>query len=903
LTSVNNLLENLDGTAENVAEGVAEGGTASAVVGGVNVGQLLQSSRQAIESSRQAVGLGNADDDDEDDDEYYDDDEDEESYDEEEGYSDDYDEISADGDEDAVDVQVSSAAPESTADEEIVEEEVIVEEELINDSEHVTSTVDDTESEVAGITSSTRDRLRVLQPSKYHHHDNRSDDEDAISIEGRRSTGTVSELSFSEADLAGADDDAKAVIGGAPPSRSSRVSARISELQTVASQQEFSSQSSRSSMNDLSQKTQPAASQITKTANEQESTPPQSNVGLQNAPVGEKVNVDKLSTTNPKTDVKKPQTVPLHPVSAPPPRVVTAATRSKGRPTTATSPASANSGVANTSLNKKIQSLQAQLTKSQKELTAALNQNAKLAKQIQTSEAEIEAQAKELHRAGEQLAENRTKAQEEQDDLLDEHEEEIEELEKKHQEEVDTLRAEYENTIAEWKNRYELEQKKRQQEGGDWTQELEDAIQREKDALKRLHDVTREKTELQSKFDKVTMHDSSLQEQLQAALSASKTASEREQKAQEELDAATNLHARQMAQRQRREAELEQTVLELGSALTLAKQQQQQSQSSGQASASADGSQQGSNVSLTQLKQEHNAEVSRLKERSEVLSEELETAHVSLTMEMQRRDALQQELADISREREEETMETQRLQQNYDRKVADLESTISRLQSTIRKQELNAGSDHSRMGDSNTEENSSMKQMKIQYDESKREIARLSEQLLRNQDVVESSKTEILALKGRLHSATTRAEEAENALYSSTNTTSTGGGLADIESGSSKRSQQFSMRRRVKGGLRGGGGMRPGSVRSIRSALQLGPGRGLNPAMEQIAQTIDSIDSWMIDTGTVLRYEPLARLGLFLYLVTLHLWSFALVVFHTTEVPHGDFGSMDSNPQHWRAHT
>ena len=73
--------------------------------------------------------------------------------------------------------------------------------------------------------------------------------------------------------------------------------------------------------------------------------------------------------------------------------------------------------------------------------------------------------------------------------------------------------------------------------------------------------------------------------------------------------------------------------------------------------------------------------------------------------------------------------------------------------------------------------------------------------------------------------------------------------------------------------------------------------------MEQLAITIDAIDSWMVDTGSFMRHEPFARLGLLLYLMVLHLWSFALVVFHTTEVEHGDFGSMDSSPRHWREHT
>jgi hypothetical protein len=895
---VNNLLENLDGTAENVAEGVAE-----VTTGGVDVGQLL-------ESSRQAVGLARGNNDDDDDHEDYDDDEsyeDDSDVEEEGDYSGEYDEVTTDDDEDEFEDAV-------------VEEEITVKEEeaIVNDSDHnFSATTDDYESEIAGITGSTRHRLETLQGGSGRATENIDAGEDAISIEGRRSVATVSELSFSEADLAGRDEETAAL------SRSRSRSPKSSPKRLGKQHPPHQPSSLLHTTAEIPEQPQRLAGQATppKLTESLQSTTGVSNppaVAMNADPTATKTETISALTKDEKSQSMAPAStrdtgIPPHPASAPVPRVP-AAPRSKGASLNP-SPASANNSTVNTSLNKKIQSLQAQLAKSQKELSAEQNQNAKLAQQLEVAEAEVEAQAKELQRAGEQLAQNRSKAQEDQDDLLDEHEEEMEELERKHKDEVDAMRADYEKTIAVWKQQFELEQAKRQQEGGDWTKELEESIQREKDAIKRLHDVTMEKAELQSKFDKITMHDSSLQDQLQAALLASKTAAEREQKAQTELDAAAELHGRQMAQRQRREAELEHTVLELGSALTLAKQQQQ-AQTAGQGSASADPSQQGSKVSLMQLKQEHNAELTRLKERSELLSEELETAQVSLTMETQRREALQQELAEIALEREEEASENQIRQQKHDRKVAELESMITRLQATIRtsssSHDLPIGSRDSQGNDRNDDDNeaatSKTKQLQHQLDESKREINKLSEQLLRNQDMVESSKTEILALKGRLQSATTRAEEAEKALYSTTsNNSSTLGGPSggDIESaGLSKKSPQpFSMRRRVKGGARGGAGIRPGSVRSIRSALQLGPGRDLNPAMDQIAHTIDSIDSWMIDTGSVLRYEPLARLGFFLYLVILHLWAFALVVFHTTEVPHGDFGSMDSNPQHWRTHT
>jgi hypothetical protein len=177
---------------------------------------------------------------------------------------------------------------------------------------------------------------------------------------------------------------------------------------------------------------------------------------------------------------------------------------------------------------------------------------------------------------------------------------------------------------------------------------------------------------------------------------------------------------------------------------------------------------------------------------------------------------------------------------------------------------------------------------------SKREISKLSEQLLRHQRLTETSKSEILALKGRLQAATSRAVEAEKSLQA-TQSLSLGnvstGRMYEMEGGGPRPT---TMRRRVKGDARG-------RSRTIRSALRMSPGRTSHPIMEQVALTLDALDNWMVETGSFLRHEPLARLGFLCYLFTLHLWSFVLVAFHTTEQPHGDFGSMDNNPRHWRA--
>ena len=62
--------------------------------------------------------------------------------------------------------------------------------------------------------------------------------------------------------------------------------------------------------------------------------------------------------------------------------------------------------------------------------------------------------------------------------------------------------------------------------------------------------------------------------------------------------------------------------------------------------------------------------------------------------------------------------------------------------------------------------------------------------------------------------------------------------------------------------------------------------------MMQVVQTVDAVDLWMLETGFLLKQEPLARLGLLAYALILHLWCFGLIFFHTVEAEHGDLGSL-----------
>jgi hypothetical protein len=154
---------------------------------------------------------------------------------------------------------------------------------------------------------------------------------------------------------------------------------------------------------------------------------------------------------------------------------------------------------------------------------------------------------------------------------------------------------------------------------------------------------------------------------------------------------------------------------------------------------------------------------------------------------------------------------------------------------------------------------------------------------MRQQGAIESFKSEILALKGRLQSANARADTAEMQISADFESGSDGGPYGPTPS---------KMRRRIKGGRFG----RSTAYRSMRLGLGV-RGAPAGSLREKVGSTIDAFDSWMLDTGDVLKNEPLARAAFAAYLAILHVWCFALVAFHTIQSEHADLGEL-TKPHH-----
>ncbi|CAB9508714.1 expressed unknown protein [Seminavis robusta] len=484
-----------------------------------------------------------------------------------------------------------------------------------------------------------------------------------------------------------------------------------------------------------------------------------------------------------------------------------------------------------------------------------------LQQELNAANKEIKAQQKELNSAATIVERERQELKEEKEDMKEDFEEEMENLKMAHQDTIANLKAAHKKQLLAVQEQLSHERAERQQEGGDLSQDLEETLQRERDALKQVVTLKEAKANLEGRVEKLTMQQESLQEKLDTALDAQKTAAERQQQAEHSLDDTLEQHKRQLKQRQIREAELERTIAEMGAALTVA---------SSAANTTTAVPANGSGVPASFPEEDDKAAAALFKEKWEVAVEELETTKTQLRLESQRSEALRRELGEMNQERTLEAKTYQERQREYDQKLAEQSSTISRLEKTIHDLNLD---DVPGANNEDTPSTATVQRLQRQLEECKTQTKRLSEQLLRQQGMSDVHKSEIMALKGRLKAANARADEAEKTAFqppadNTRNYESEGGG---------GYGGGFQMRRRVKG--RGYGGRNSVTVRSIRAALNMGPGS----SMEDLGKTIDAVDSWMIDTGTVLRHEPLARLALLCYFVLIHLWCFGLVAFHVSE--------------------
>jgi len=503
----------------------------------------------------------------------------------------------------------------------------------------------------------------------------------------------------------------------------------------------------------------------------------------------------------------------------------------------------------------------AMLRESQKESRTLRRHVVALNKQLEHAETELQAQRVELERAAERMEKDRAR-----------HREDRESEKTRHSEEIKTIKTQNDKTLKELKQRSDSQiddvrkqlrdlEDRRMQEGGDWNKELIDAVQREQEMARRLALMEDEKGTLLSQISILQDQQLALGNRIESLTQTADSAMERERESETRLDEALNLHARQIAQRQARESELERTVAELGSALVTAR-----SKASKTVSRKSDPAVAGTMDNSDATSENPTA-------RLQAVEQEMEGVIAQLQFEKQRCETLQNELRDVSKERTDEAASNHAKQIKTDRQVAELSHTITRLES-----ELRIAKNNGSMGGSTASSDQ----------EGAKQIRELSEELLTQREKIANCHSEISTLKSRLKVANERTRTAEIALEEADSRN----GMKDVGWRDVERapiSGDSGMRRR------GGGTHSRRSAKndgeSMRAALHLDAVR--SRSSEQIGKALDGVDAFLVSSGKFLRFNALARLLFISYLLTLHIWTFVLIILYTHgfESVHGDFGA------------
>jgi len=500
---------------------------------------------------------------------------------------------------------------------------------------------------------------------------------------------------------------------------------------------------------------------------------------------------------------------------------------------------------------KEVLSKQKKLTKkASTEADAANKESRKLRRNVvklngdlDAMERELEAQRTELERAAVRMEKDRQRYKVEKERMEREHKEEMNRASEAQKESTQAMSASHAEQISDMEARIKRAETARAKEGGDMSMELADAATRERETLKKVLCLDDEKATLTSQVSSLKSQIGALHSRTESVQQTAESSSEREREADDRLDAALSLHARQMSQRQSREAELERTIADLGATLVVVRQKEMQ---------------QLKNSEKVINNNSDDTGILDLKEKLATVEDEVEMLRAQLMLERQRSETLQNELEDMSQERTQESSVSLARQKQYDRRVADLTLKVSQLQSSLRHLEQ----EESYIGDGQSSDDNANSRLRIKEKELQKQISTLSEEIMKQRNKLDTSSSEVLTMRNRLRTALTRAENAEQMVISPHNEET-----SDIERGSTP---YYNRKMRRRGGRTG--------TTSIRSFIKLDSSRG--KTRDKVGNFVDLVDKWAIDTGSFFKNNPLARALFLLYLMVLHLWAFCLVLFH-----------------------
>lgn len=492
-------------------------------------------------------------------------------------------------------------------------------------------------------------------------------------------------------------------------------------------------------------------------------------------------------------------------------------------------------------LNTKLQEQASIRQSNEKEIRKLKRNVVSLNAHLEATEKEMIAQRKELENAAKSMEKDRSRNKEVLESLTSKTNTEIANLKMQHDYFMKDLQNKHDEQLRQMKEECDSLERIRRQEGGDYTKELREALQREQQVLSDCAMLVDEKETLLQQISTLQSQQESLGIRLESLSHNADMATERELEADRRLDEALEMHARQIGQRQVREAELERTVAELGAALVAVRSN---------SISSIDGTATNipvSNATTDQTAGDATSQVDGDRQHEVVLQtmeHENDTLRLQLTQEAQRSYALTNELNELSKERSEETLLVTMKQQQHDKAIDDLNRQISQLKSDLREaKNVSLSPDrHSMRG---SDEGEDVKRIKT-----------LSEEILRQREKLSSYSSEISALRTRLNVALNRATVAEAVAEQHG---AMGGGIVDMEGGklpgnliTSGNSNFGTMTRRGRKEREGN------DLPSMKKALMLENTYGQKSA--KLAETLDLVDLVLVRVGRLLRLNPFVRL-------------------------------------------
>jgi len=488
----------------------------------------------------------------------------------------------------------------------------------------------------------------------------------------------------------------------------------------------------------------------------------------------------------------------------------------------------------------------------QKETVAASKETRKLRRtvvkinaELDSAERELDAQRTELERAATRMEKERQRYKEDKERLEKSHKEDMKSVMEEHKISIDSMMTSHAEQIIDMEERIKRADDARAKEGGDMSMELADACEREREAVKKVMALEEEKSTLASQVASLNTQMGASQSRVESLQHAVEVSSEQERDTDDRLDAALSLHARQIAQRQAREAKLERTIADLGAALVVARQRETQAMNG---------------IAKYSPANDDGDNILQLKEKLASTEDEIEVQKVQIINEIQKAEALQKELKDIYQERTQEMSASLSREKIYDQRVADLNGKVSQLESRLRNLV------HSDDDNEVSSENPTILHFQEKEKEYQKQISSLTDDLLKQRGRLENASTEVLTLRNRLRTALTRAENSEKEAHAAIAVEAN----YDIERGQVGRSNGVKVRRRFGGRIK--------KTASIRSAFKIDSNDG--EVRQAIGGAIDSMDKVSMQTVNYLRVDPVGRAFFILYLIVLHLWTFCLLAFH-----------------------